>query len=465
MQSINNFPRIDPIRIIIPGKYYDCQIYRGYLYLWTMNGTVQVYDWNKLLNTRVIPRFPVRLPFVFGFMEGNFLYNRKVSYIFSEEDYHSLLLNQYNDLLNKTIEIIKDELEFARIQQIDFPLNELPTDSEVYANNLYFALDSGVYRRVINQGEDNKVIGPKDTKLWDCRILSLRANKYPQIALSAGSDGLFELNLVKDSSIKPQTLEQIDDTKILRISSKSSSFSNYSFLSIFSSSYVEDSFMALFNWKPIEQLKDPYINNKSHKVYRDFDKLIDEKHIFEEERSSDICWGIDDKIYRIVDDTLFILKFTNSANISKGEGYYQHLRSVTLPSNIGRAIGAGVSYFGIVLEFTNGILILRSDGCITTISEEVIRWRVYPRSKNYLNHLHIIFNDRFEIYSFNHDALVNQRTKKIGLEYIPDDIPLYQSKKKENTSTSKIFPVDETTLQSGDFNKFDIGKDDYELPF
>ena len=47
----------------------------------------------------------------------------------------------------------------------------------------------------------------------------------------------------------------------------------------------------------------------------------------------------------------------------------------------------------------------------------------YPRSKNYLNHLHLLFNDRLEVYSFNHDALINQQTKRVGLEYIPDEQP------------------------------------------
>ena len=39
-------------------------------------------------------------------------------------------------------------------------------------------------------------------KIWDCRLLSIKANKYPQIALSGGSEGLFELNL--SNSISPQ---------------------------------------------------------------------------------------------------------------------------------------------------------------------------------------------------------------------------------------------------------------------
>lgn len=460
MQSVGNSPRIDPVRIIIPGNYYDCQIYRGRLYLWTINGAVQIYDWNKLLNTKVIPNFSIRLPFVFGFMEGNFLYDKKVSYIFSEKSYNFILLKQYNELLHAKVEILKDDLESSILQQIDLPFNELPTDTEVYANNIYYALDSGIYRRVINSGLSEKAISSKDTKLWDCRILSLRANKYPQIALSAGSDGLFELNLVKNSALKPQSVENIRDTKIFKISPKSSSFSNYSFLSIFSSSYVEDSFMAMFNWKPLDAVNK---GDENHKVYREFDELISEEKIFGNNESSDICWGIDDKIYRIIGNKLHILKFINSPNISKGESYYKYLNSMELPSNIGRIIGAGASYFGIVLEFTKGVLILRSDGNVTTIPEEVIRWRIYPRSKNYLNHLHLIFNDRIEIYSFNHDALINQRTKRIGLEYIPDDIPFYRNRTSSIINEDE-YPSDDSSFQQGNFNKFNIDEDD-QLPF
>lgn len=462
MQSINNNMLLAPLRIIIPGRYYDSQIYRGRLYIWTMDGSVRVYDWNKLVNSVVMPKFKVRLPFVFGFMEGNFLYNKKVAYIFGEDDYHSVLLRQYQNLACQPVTISLDELTSTRLQELNMPLSELPSDTEVYANNVYFAVDSGIYRRVLNRNASDPSIGPKDTKLWDCRILTLKANKYPQIALSAGSEGLFELNLVKDEAIRPQALESIEETKVYRISSKPSSFSNYSFLSVFSSSYVDDSFMALFNWKPLGDEIASRIGYKNLKVYRDFDEVIDAKDIFGGEQDSDICWGIDDKIYRIKGSTLSILKFNNAANLEKGEQYYQALKSVTLPSNIGRPISAGASYFGIVLEFTKGVIVLRSDGGVTTIPDEVIRWRVYPRSKNYLNHLHLLYDDRLEIYSFNHDSLVNQASKRIGIEYVPDEEPAYMSRNVSKTPTAIDFPS-VIPLQSGDFNEFII--DDGELPF
>ena len=36
---------------------------------------------------------------------------------------------------------------------------------------------------------------------------------------------------------------------------------------------------------------------------------------------------------------------------------------------------------------------------------------------NYENHLHVILDDRIEIYSFNHDYFLNQEDKEIGIEF------------------------------------------------
>ena len=47
----------------------------------------------------------------------------------------------------------------------------------------------------------------------------------------------------------------------------------------------------------------------------------------------------------------------------------------------------------------------------------VVRWRVFPRSKHYVNHLHVILDDRIEIYSFNNDYFVDQRSKKAGIGF------------------------------------------------
>ena len=52
-----------------------------------------------------------------------------------------------------------------------------------------------------------------------------------------------------------------------------------------------------------------------------------------------------------------------------------------------------------------------------TIPGPITRWRVYPRSMNYENHLHVILDDRIEIYSFNHDYFLSQQEKEIGIQF------------------------------------------------
>jgi hypothetical protein len=74
----------------------------------------------------------------------------------------------------------------------------------------------------------------------------------------------------------------------------------------------------------------------------------------------------------------------------------------------------------------------------------------------------LVYDDRLEIYSFNHDSLVNQATKRIGIEYVPDEEPAYKSRSASKVASAMDFPAD-IQLQSGDFNEFKL--DETELPF
>ena len=60
------------------------------------------------------------------------------------------------------------------------------------------------------------------------------------------------------------------------------------------------------------------------------------------------------------------------------------------------------------------MLILKSNGEIVTLPTEPVRYRVFNRSVNYENQLHVIYEDRLEIYSFNDDYLLDQDSKQFG---------------------------------------------------
>jgi hypothetical protein len=65
-------------------------------------------------------------------------------------------------------------------------------------------------------------------------------------------------------------------------------------------------------------------------------------------------------------------------------------------------------------------MVLCSDDELVTLSGSVARWRVYPRSFRYENHLHAVYENRLVIYSFVNDYFVDQRMKTRGIEYRED---------------------------------------------
>ncbi len=56
----------------------------------------------------------------------------------------------------------------------------------------------------------------------------------------------------------------------------------------------------------------------------------------------------------------------------------------------------------------------QSDGALFEINEPITRWRVFNRSVNYENHLHVILDDSLCIYGFLHDYMRNDRDKVMG---------------------------------------------------
>ena len=84
-------------------------------------------------------------------------------------------------------------------------------------------------------------------------------------------------------------------------------------------------------------------------------------------------------------------------------------------------IGGSTAYFGNIIEFIDSLWVLRSDGQIMRVNKPVTQWRIFPRSINYENQLHIVLNDSLDIYSFNHDYFISQADKTMGLAFSFDD--------------------------------------------
>jgi len=427
---------MQPVKITIKGDYYDCQIYRGRLYLWTFDGALKVYNWNELVQS-FIKKETDNIAMTFCFLDGNYLYKSSLMELFKDKDFKDLLLKKFKEIEKPIFELSTAELEKYIFGQQETPTGILPTDTEIYSNKLYFINENGLFSGSAHRAKSEKYpVSSRPSKLWDCNLLSLKANKYPQLALSGGDEGLFELNM---ASSLPSNLERIEKrSPIFQVSKNHSSFSNYSFLNIYNTSLVENSFLATFKWNITKD------NNNREKPLRDYDTLINDKTIFEvKNKKHFVSWGIEDKLYKATEGGFEIIKINNYADTDKGEKQFNRLKTIDFHAWKGKVINGGTAYFGNIVECENALVIIQSDSQILTIPGPITKWRIYPRSMNYENHLHVILDDRIEIYSFNHDYFLNQVNKEIGIEFKAE-------KHRRNYKTSYFDDTDESLFENED---------------
>ncbi|MBD2699827.1 hypothetical protein IC229_04215 [Spirosoma sp. BT702] len=404
---------MQPVKLSIYGDYLDCQLYRGRLYLWLFDNSLKVYDWYAIIES-LIQNDLDRLTFEYCFLDGNQLYKSSILELIKKDaEFRLLFLNKFLRVANRHYEINEETLAKFLIGEQDTPTNDIPTDTEIYGNKLYFITEQGLFSSTAHARRDRNPVSSKAIKLWDCNLLSIKANKYPQIALSGGEQGLFELNMSKSVS---ENLKQVDtNNPIYQVSTEHSSFSNYTYLNLYNSSLISKSFMAKFKWDIHEDEL-----TQQRRFIRNFDEEIDDNIIFEDTNKhvrNYISWGVDDTIFRANENTFEVVRYNNRAKLEKGEKIFTKLKNISIAPWKGKVLSGSTSYFGVVVECENALIVLLSDNSSHTIKGPVTRWRIYPRSFNYQNHLHVVLEDRLDIYSFNQDYFQEQDTKTLGLEY------------------------------------------------
>ncbi|MGV6945999.1 hypothetical protein [Sphingobacterium kyonggiense] len=423
---------MQPLKITILGDYFDCQIYRGRLYLWTFDGDIKIYQWSDIVKS-LVKKETENIAMTFSFLDGNYLYKSSLIELFKDSDFRKLLIKKFSSIKNKNLILDIKSLDKFLLGQQQSPGNLLPTDTEIYSNKLYFINDIGLFNASVHRSKSDKfMVSSRPSKLWDCNLLSIKANNYPQLALSGGNEGLFELNMSKS---KPSNLKTVEtSTPIYQISKSHSSFSNYSYLNIYNTSLVEESFLAMFKWN---MTKDK--NNKDL-PRRDYDSSIKDKELFNDTSNKHfISWGIEDKIYKAYSGGFEIIKYNNYANENNELEKFSRLGEFPLQEWKGKIINGGTAHFGNIVECENALVVVKSTNEMFTIDGPITRWRVYPRSMNYENHLHVILDDRIEIYSFNHDYFLNQSNKNFGIEFKQDKHTRFSKRSFFEDTNESIF--------------------------
>ncbi|MEY3220490.1 MAG: hypothetical protein RIT27_1847 [Pseudomonadota bacterium] len=389
---------MQPIKLTVYGKYWDSQIYQGCLFLFEMDGSIKTLDWDKLFDFFQMDE-KLKIAFEAAFKKSSLLYSKDNQNLMNDIEIKNILRSKFKRLQNCDLNVdIQDIINCTlNTQDNKFPFPH--ADSEIYGKEVYIASRDGVFSAPC-LSKTKYSISTKLQKHWDAPCLRVTGS-YGNIAIAAGNEGLYEKEVIGNtvSSNDPQKLSDIHCSDC-----------NWNYYSIFGSSYIESGFLA-YQEQPTKN-KYEYDHVFSFNSDEDDNENLFNTDIIKAESifgNSEYSWGAKDKICQITESKIKVYNF----NPWK-ENKYLYRGEIDINKGDGDFVSAKIASFGTLIELDNALVILRSDDEITRIEGEPVNWRVFPRSKFYENQLHVIFDDRLEIYSFNHDYFVNQDKKLSG---------------------------------------------------
>jgi hypothetical protein len=394
---------MQPLKLTIPGRYWDSQLYAGRLYLFERDGTLRTINWDQLISGWELDP-SLRLAMECAFCRSDYLYGNQWSLAFSDRDIQAVLRSKFDRLAAVQLEVSATRLDEVLIgaQKSPFPFPH--ADSTIYGKNLFVACSEGIFRATCNKRTKNPV-STKPEKTWDAATQAISAS-YGSLAIAAGDDGLFELPVSNGRPTDRQAMSA-------QVAPENCTDCSWAFYSIFASSHLNSGYLASFK-KEREDHQYPH-----HPAFRRvFKGVIPAEDIFHDRGYS---WGSQDKFCQAHNHVVSITRYTPWAEKDETQlenlGYVDLTETIHLASWKGGVIAGGLAAFGVIIECENALVIAPSDGSPITVPEEPVNWRTFPRSIQYENQLHVICNDSLEIYSFNQDYFVDQKRKVLGTRY------------------------------------------------
>ncbi|WP_266172150.1 hypothetical protein [Dyella subtropica] len=392
-----------PVKIIIPGCYWDTQIYSGDLYLFSEEASLIRVYWRTLVNNLADSNQDLQTALRVGFIDGDLFYNEKVRKILRDPSIDKTIRDQLDSLSSRTLEVAVGAQVGA--VEIASPFDFAPTDTDVYYGTILAAGDAGLFscRTSRFHSRRTRVVPYKH---HDAAFLQIKSSsRNTAVAGAAGAYGLFEFAFDSKNQVDALTSERL-------LSPRSCKACDWSFESVLGWSETS-AFLAKFK-------EEKYQNEK----VRLFDRIVDVEEIFRDADASNAqgpsySWGAREKLYRVENGQIQVVDIGDgdrrSGSRVKHDDDGPQFRGVIQTSfSEEEVISTGTAPFGTVIELPDRLVVMRSDSLVDEFPGEPVHWRIFPRSDLYSNQLHIIYDDRVEIVSFVHDYFVDQSEKISG---------------------------------------------------
>ena len=392
---------IKPTKITILGRFWDSQIYDGRLYLFDLDGALQVVEWRSLINSLSVPdncQIALKIAFLKSeYFEGDMWRNMP-----GDPDAIALFSRKFDELSRLNLFVDSTQLNKHVVQALSTPFPFAHNDSLIYKNQFYTSSQSGVF---VREFEKNEFISNfKVEKLWDAPVASMDL-ALDMLALAAGDEGLFRTPVANNSSQLSNLPNQ--PQKIWADLCNDCSYVSNSVLS-----FGFDVGTKLFEYQ-----KPKTGGRKQQSVINEYMRAqpvrtLEGPDIFGESTVGGFAWGSHHRMCLAKDGYIHVFRY-ESATATK-QSVIRLIDKIQLAPWKGSPVSGDNAIFGSILELDNCIIVVRSDGEVETLRGEPTNWRVFPRSAHYKNQLHVIYDDRIEILSYNHDYAVAQQNKVFG---------------------------------------------------
>ena len=348
------------LTIKIEGDFIDSFIYSVTLFLVNANSHIATYNWEGLLNEALLSKKSYFFEFLkdcrnFLTIDGN---------KFQEEIY----IEKHNLKSQKTGEKL--------------PLKGWSTDINVYSNYLYIADKNGV--EAIRFDYEQKAINPSlHFSVWGGYAYKISPNDGQRLAIAAGINGIITAFPRKDK------INKQEDIKFIDINSCDCEWiGNYliansdagAFISVFEELPQKPKKADDFFYKSLNDIK---------KKPPNIQKILNDS-----KESVAYAWMSGSKLFSLLTDGKLVIGNVDLLNTNNST---QAEIKLPMSSNI---LSVRSGQFGAVIEIGDDLFSLTESGLSDVISHRPVSWRVFPRAKNYLNHLHIIENDYLIIRAY-----------------------------------------------------------------
>jgi hypothetical protein len=355
---------IESVSIEIEGDYLSSFIYSGVLLLVDSDFNLSAYSWDDIVELA---------------LNGTDAFEKQELRKYFNNSSYSKIPDRG---MGKRFNVDKKSLSYC--YSITKNIGVWPSDISVYRNRIYVSSEKGV--DIIDfswtYGRIDKFA--KQIKIWDETSFSISTNSFYRLAVASGARGVWSF-IPQKKTVSDKDVHQLVNSTCVDCDWQSERLI----------ANTNDG-VNVIDFKPIPN-KNEFKGDEAQ-YWRIVNTIKNEEPtVFKwtevGKRRVLSSWLAGDKMFFLTDD--MEVGFTN-------QKHTDWINGTTVPDGMlkpidgGQVLASRTASFGTVIEFDEHLKILASTG-LYTVDDSFVTWRVFPRSKNYTNQLHIVKDESIVI--------------------------------------------------------------------